>query len=396
MTEVKRVVHLRGRIIRVALSVVAALVLAGAVGCGDDDSQNEATGAAGGGGGEGLAEARQIVREAERPLEFQFAGEPFDATEARGKNVWFIGVSLEVPFVKTWLTGMREALGTVGAEVTAFDGKGQVSEMNRGIQQAIAANADAIFIGSGQIKALSASAARAESAGIPVINGMGGKPQIPRDVPGVVAEVTVDFEQIGELVAAWTLADQGDDEGNVLAIESSDVDATEHYVRGLTETFERLAPDRSLDVEDVPVAQWQTRLPTLTRTAVQRDPELSHLIPLYDGMTLSVLPALTQAGAADRVRIASTNATPVVLESLEKGTPVKADVGTPTNWLGWASADQVLRVITDNPPVEDEQIPVRLFTENNIGELDIEGDESSWYGDVDLGAEYGKIWGVSG
>jgi ribose transport system substrate-binding protein len=394
MSELKRAIHHKRRAVTVALSVAAAVLMVVAAGCGGDDAANEASAGVGDGGAE-VADAKRIFQDADQPLTFQFDGEPFDASQARGKNVWFIGVSLSVPFVKTWFSGMDEALRTIGAEVTAFDGKGQVSEMNRGIHQAIAAKADAIFIGSGQLQALAASIAEAERAGIPVINGMGGRPEVPSDVPGVVAEVTVDFEQIGRTLGAWTVADEGG-AVNVLVINSSDVDASEHYVRGITETIERLAPGSSVKVENVPVAQWETRLTTLTRTAVQRDPDLRHLIPVYDGMTLAVLPALTQAGAADRIKIGSTNATPAVLKNLKNGTAIRADVGTPTKWLGWASADQALRVMTHNPPVKDEQVPFRLFTTSNIGEIDIDGEESSWYGDVDLQSEYGKIWGVSG
>lgn len=391
MVETRRA---RGRRawIAVALSTVAVLSMAAAAGCGGDDDDGEATGA--GDSSAGVAEARQIVARAEGPLEFQFDGKPFEAAKARGKEVWFIGLALAVPQQQAWLAGMKEGLATVGAKVTAFDGKARVSEMNRGIQQAIAANADAIFIAAGQLKSLSASIARAESAGIPVINGEGGEPRIPREVPGVVAEANNDFEEVGRVLGAWTVADKGG-EVNALVIESSDVDATAPYVRGITETIERLAPGSSVKVEDVPVAQWQSRLPTLTRTAVQRDPELDYLLPLYDGMTLAVLPALRQAAAEDRVKVGSANATQAVLETLEQGTALKADILTPPTWLGWASADQVLRAMTGTRPVEDEQIPIRLFTENNIGEIDIDADESTWYGGVDFKERYRQIWGAS-
>jgi ribose transport system substrate-binding protein len=389
MTEPKRVIDLR--VITLVLSVVALLLVGLTAGCGGDDDGDEPTGAA---GGAGVAEAREIVAEAEKPLQFEFEGPSFDATEARGKDVWFIGISLQVPQVHAWLAGTEAGLGTVGVNVTAFDGKGQVAEMNRGIQQAIAANADAIIIGSGQIESLSASIARAESAGIPVINGEGGEPVIPRDVPGVVAEANHDFEEIGRLVGAWAVADAGGPV-NALVIESTDTAPSKPYVRGITETIERLAPESSVSVENVPVAQWETRLPTLTRTAVQGDPELDYLLPLYDGMILAMLPALQLAGAEDRVRIGTANATPAVLENLEEGTALKADVFTTPEWLGWASADQALRAMTGTPPVRDERIPLGLATENNIDEIDIQGPESTQYPDVDLKDDYGKVWGVA-
>ncbi|MEA2386597.1 MAG: ribose transport system substrate-binding protein [Thermoleophilaceae bacterium] len=395
MTEWKYARQLRRWNTRTVLSsVAAAFMIAGAVGCGDDDDGGgNGGGSASGGSEQTVAEAKKIVSDAEKTVEFTFDGESFDSAEASGKTVWFVPVGLEVPVTQAWLKGLEEALEVVGAEVKTFDSKGQVAEANRGIEQAVAANADLIIINGLPLEALSASIARAERADIPVVNTVGGKPEIPSDVPGVVAEVTFDFETVGTWLGAWAVAENGGEAVKALVVQSSEVMASEHEVRGIVDTIERLAPGSSVKVEDVPVAQWQTRLPTLTRTAVQRDPDLGYLIPLYDGMTLSMLPALQAAGAEDRVKIASFNATPAVLENVKAGTAMGADAGGPNTWFGWAMADQALRLMTGNEPVEDEQVPARLFTSTNIGEIDID-DESTYYGDIDFKAEYRRIWGV--
>jgi ribose transport system substrate-binding protein len=379
------------RLMLISMTIAAVVTISSLSACGGSDDSSSNAGAA---DGEGVSQAKQIVNQSLQPVEFTFSGEHFDASAARGKSVWFVPISLEVPVEQTWLAALEEALGTVGVNVTAFDGKAEVSEMNRGIDQAIAAKADAIVIGAGPVQLLSGAIGRAQQAGIPVINSFYGVPRIPHDPPGLVAEVTYDYTAIGRLLAAWTVADAEGSPGQVVAFQSSEVDASRPEVAGIESSLDELAPDTEVKVENVPVADWQTRLPTLTQTTVQSNPDLEYMLPLYDGMTLSILPALRQANASDRVKVASLNATPAVLDEIKNDGPMKADVGAPNNWWGWAAADQVLRVLTGNQPVRDEQIPIRLFTADNIDQIDTQGDESTWYGNVDYKGQYKAIWGL--
>jgi ABC-type sugar transport system substrate-binding protein len=148
-----------------------------------------------------------------------------------------------------------------------------------------------------------------------------------------------------------------------------------------------------VQVRDVPVARWTSDLPTLTGTLV-RDRNLKYLLPLYDGMVLNMLPAVHIANAENRVKIVSFNALPAILTSLKKRDVVAGDVGTSGQQLGWAMADQVLRILTKRKPVRDVRLPVRLFTRRNIGSINLKGSQASWYGSLDFKKAYKKLWGV--
>ena len=59
-----------------------------------------------------------------------------------------------------------------------------------------------------------------------------------------------------------------------------------------------------------------------------------------------------------------------------------------------ALADQALRVLAGQPAVADENVPLRLFTRDDVGTIDPTKDESTWYGSVNPICEYHKLWGL--
>ena len=69
-----------------------------------------------------------------------------------------------------------------------------------------------------------------------------------------------------------------------------------------------------------------------------------------------MVPAINGILAAkDKVKVASFNATPVVIQNeLVKQSPLAADIDGPDQWYGVALADQALRVLAGQPPVDRE------------------------------------------
>ena len=98
----------------------------------------------------------------------------------------------------------------------------------------------------------------------------------------------------------------------------------------------------------------------MTRSALLANPNLNYILPLYDGMTIYMNPAIKQTHRT--VRMASFNATPVVMQTeVSKPSPLIADVGGPNQWYAVALADQVLRVLAGQKPVKSENVPLRLL-----------------------------------
>jgi ribose transport system substrate-binding protein len=239
--------------------------------------------------------------------------------------------------------------------------------------------------------------AKAKAAGIKFITGQSGRPGLPTSPPGRVAEVTFDYYQVGRIIGAWFAADSSCKKGApqiITTTSSRQPSAAE--VSGIQSAIQQYCPGMKLPaVQNVLIPDWATKLPTVVRSDLLANKNLNYILPLYDGMTLYMNPAIKQMHLSHPVKMAAFNATPVVMQnSVAKSSPLVADVGGPNQWYGVAVADQVLRVLTGAAPVKSENVPLRLFTPANIKSIDVTKDEATWYGSVNPICNYHKLWGI--
>jgi ribose transport system substrate-binding protein len=98
--------------------------------------------------------------------------------------------------------------------------------------------------------------------------------------------------------------------------------------------------------------------------------------------------------------VVSHDGTLAALQQLKAGNYVAAEFGYNLDALAWYGADQVLRMMTGAPAVQNEQFPFRrLFDKGNVGELDLTGGGQSsgtWYGSADYRAGFIQLWGLTG
>jgi ribose transport system substrate-binding protein len=164
-----------------------------------------------------------------------------------------------------------------------------------------------------------------------------------------------------------------------------------NMVKGFSDELKRLCPECSVTVVDAPAADWESSLATLTTSNLQTHPEINTLVPVFDAMVGLIEPVLASSGL-NKVSIVTYNATKPALQLLAKKELVTGDVGGSPYWLGWATIDQVARLATATAPVDDVNVPHRLFDATNIQSIDLGKPQQSWYADVDLKNEYSKLW----
>jgi ribose transport system substrate-binding protein len=368
--------------------VAGVLFLSTACGTGSDSST-------GGSSSADVKKAQARVDQVSKEPEFTF-DTPLGKKPEQGKEVVYISVLLGIPFSQEIVGGFEDAIEASGNESRVVDANGSVKEGERLFQQAIDQGADAIVIQSIDTEALRAPVEDAKRAGIPVIALFENNPRLPtpeEEQLGVFGHVSFDYTEAGRLQSDWVIADSGGD-AHAVIIQSPDSGVAKPQVQGNKSEFEKLCPDScEYEVEDVLQADWATRIPTLTSTAL-KDPTVNYLMPIYDGMATYVTPEVAKAGAQDRVKVTSINADRPQMKQLADGEIIGALVGQPLDWLGWAVADQTLRAMNGAKPVANEEIPLRVFTEDNVQALDLEADQSKWFGDADYQGEYMKLWGV--
>jgi len=347
---------------------------------------------------DGVTEAQELVTALEAPVTFIAPGEPLQVGDAlEGKTVYFVANGLNFPFVQNVLAGVQQAADLVGMNVIAVDGAGESAKAAGLVEQGIAQGVDAIILQSFPAEQLVESVQAAQEAGIPVLEMFGRDPQLPSEELseiGVSAITSFCYGCAGQQMAQFVVADSGGD-ANVVLFDVPEIGVSALERDGFVSELARLCADCTVTVVEAPLAQWNQQLPSLTASVLQNDATVNYLVPLFDSMIALMKPSVFAAGAEESVKFVSYNGTLPALQDLANEELVVADVGGMNRWVGWAGMDQIVRLLTGSDPVEDTMIPNRIFTANNIGELDLEADETVWYGEVDLAAEYGALWGVT-
>ena len=377
---------------RFAATLALVVAILAAPGCGEEGDGDEGSGAPKGSAA-GVRAARAEIERFRALPRFVAPGPAFDAERAlRGKLIFEIPITSEVPFIGAVEEGMRQAAEEVGAELVVYPNQGRPSQWAQGIRAAITRRADAILLLAQDPELVRPQIARAEEAGIPVVvlRTTGEGERCPATgttcVPGP-------FEQAGRLEADWVIARSGG-MANVLVITSNDARSTGPLIRGLKHEFAANCRACNVRYVDVPIPDWATKLRGEVQAALVRDPMIDYVIPIYDSMSQFVAPAIVAAGAADRIGIAAFNGTPFVLEMLQEGEVVEMDVGENLAWVGWASMDQAFRVVAGEAPVRSERTPLRVFDSGNVDETGTPPRFDRGYGGAYVEG-YRRLWGVA-
>ncbi|HEY1855348.1 MAG TPA: sugar ABC transporter substrate-binding protein [Solirubrobacterales bacterium] len=399
---------------RLLFSLAAVLVLAVALAaCGGSSSSDsgattaaEGTESSSGSGAQaaGIKEAGETFDSLLAPPELKLVGEKFDAKKSAGKTVYYINTDDSIPITTIWREVAIEQLERYGVHVVSLDGKGSTTEYNKDMNTAISRGADAIFTMAVNPPLISQQIKAAKAAGIPVITGAEGLPNVKETatyVEGVTAGVSYDYHEVGKVEADWVAADSKGS-AHVLFISNEDQPSSKYVVAEFEKELSRTCPDCTVEFKDVPAAQVTTTLPTLVQTSLQRDPEINYVVPGYDFNVPEIETGLRQAGLTDRVRIGSWNAVPAVMQSLQnKQSPMSMELGAPNNWFSFAIADTVMRTLSGVEPVvwgteESAFMGFRAFDKESVEGLDVsEYDDAEFYElpDSKVQAAFEGLWG---
>lgn len=336
----------------------------------------------------GVDQAKAAVEKAKSMPQFVAPGQSFDISKLKGKHVWIITSTLAVPFVATIAHGAEAAAKEAGLTTTLFDGKGEVTEWNRGLSQAVAQHADGIITVGASPELMKGPMAAALEAKIPVVDTLTAD-QAASLVPGTFAHVSISFRHSGELQADYAIA-ESNGKAHVLILGDNEFPGEVTRVEGMQHEFKALCPDCVVTVQDTQVGNLGVKLGQLTQTLLRRSPDIAYILPTYDAQGIYVVPAIKAANLDKPVQVIGSDAVTSNLDWIRNGNVQVADVGEPDVWAGWAAVDEIARAMLGLPSVE-EGIPLRLFTADNL--KDVPNDENALFGG-DYVAQYRKLWGL--
>jgi ribose transport system substrate-binding protein len=393
---------------RRALALMAALAVTVSVAaCGSSDDDSATTASSGGSstaaatqeasaGGGGVAHAQEQIEAYSKVPDFQIAdAEPVDVAALKGKHIFNIPITSGIPFFVETDKIMQKTAEEQGLKFTEFTNDGTPQQWADGMNQAIAQKVDIINLqGSPDPKLIVPQLKKAKDAGIPVtITHFYQDGTTPPDevLPYITGFDTVPFETVGRLEADWTIA-KSDGKANVLVITADEVAASAPIMKGIKDEFATQCPDCTVDVVNVPIAQWGSKIQPEVQSAITKNPNLDWVIPIYDGMSTPAGAGIQAAGKANDIKVATYNGTPAMLKQVADQPWMDMDISESMAWLAYANLDTVFRGLAGQDSI-DEKAPLRIMSKDNIAEAGNPPTPNKGLGDSYL-AGYEKLWGL--
>jgi ribose transport system substrate-binding protein len=324
------------------------------------------------------------VEAALEPSELVAPEAALDLTALAGKSIWYITNS-QNQFSTEMSDGVEAAGEAAGVDITVFDGQNSTSRYSEGINQAIAQDADGIILMAVQPAVVKEDLAAAEAAGIQVLSTLNGDPDEPV-ADGTFGNLTADYTADGELMGRWAVYDSGC-AANVVVVQSSPVHVWDLAAQGIESAVTADCSDCSVKVLDIDPAKIATDTGTQLQTALQVDPDVNYVLPVWDSAMPYVAPAVLSSGTS--AKVLAHDGISASLELIAAGTDQQGTVAMPPpGWIGWAAFDEVARAVT-GAEIPDYVIPTRLVTTENVGDGSV-ADVSPNYTDYE--AAFTKAW----
>lgn len=389
----------RRRMALVAVSTAACMVVLAACSSSGNPQQTGSTSQQAGSTSAGVSSGvdlsyvnGQLAKYSSLP-NFTPPGPAFDAGKLMaGKTIFSIGVNNSDQFVQVLQDGMKQVASQSGARFTVFSNHGSPAEWVQGMQTAVNEKVSVIDLLSGINPAqLHPQIAQAKAAGIPVVVSDAYDVAQEPD-PMVTATADVPYAQAGRLMADWTISDTAG-KADVLVIGSSDVVSSNFMVQAIQNEFQKYCSTCKVKPIDVTVADWATQTQPQVEAALNADPNINYILPVYDSQSQFIVPAIAAAGKTGRVHIATYDGTPFVLKMMQDDSTIRMDVGEDLDWVSKAVMDQDMRVAAGLKPVADTNTPLYIFTKKNVDTAGVPPRNSTGYGTAYI-AGYNKLWGL--
>ncbi|NEI74482.1 substrate-binding domain-containing protein [Rhizobium lusitanum] len=302
------------------------------------------------------------------------------------KKLMVVPFSSAVEFTGGVATQMTEIAKQIGFRYEHYRTQGQPSQWIQGINQAITQHYNLVDVLMSDPRVLLPQAKQADQAGVKIVAAHASGFDTPAPAP--FQNVQIDYTEAGRLMAQWAVfKTQG--KANVLAIVAEDSFSANSLQNGIKDVMSQ-CKECKVKYLNVPVTDWATRMQSTVQSALLADHSINYILPIYDGMAQFVVPAVDLTQSADRVKIATFNGSPYVLQLVQQG-KVEMDIGESIDWVAHAIVDAEMRILCGLTPVKDPKVPLYIFEASNAKSAGTPPKISTGYGDAYLDG-YRKLW----
>jgi ABC-type sugar transport system substrate-binding protein len=239
--------------------------------------------------------------------------------------------------------------------------------------------------------------AKAKAANIPVISTSNAT--APGE-QGYVLDTSPNLEAVGAAIADWVIVDS---KGKAVFTPYLDKEFQSNISteEGLLKELELCTTCTVKPTETFVATDVGNGLGASTVAYLRKNPDVDYFHASFDPAATDQVPAIMQAGLGDRVKASSILGDSQNLKFIADGQVQAADGAWDNEYEGWATVDQIIRLVTKKPLHVSEGVPARfkygenipyvLLTKDNLPEGD-----KDWRASFDYIAEYKKLWGLAG
>ncbi len=309
----------------------------------------------------------------------------------KGRTVYYIPLVQQIPgFVVTAQT-MKVALAKAGLKLQVCDGQGQPTAVAACVQQAIGAKAAGIITDAIPYGMAGNAFNAAKGKGVPIIIADQIAPPGTTNsnavtyVPGVIDQPSQ--------IAWWLIAHSKGTAHAIIAVEA-DSPSSKQYVTSSLPIYAQYCPGCKITLETI-TATTNSLLASATSSNILATPSATYYYTEFEDSLQPTIQGIQQSGRTD-MSLSVAGGSVNGLGLLKGNSVVKAVVAVDQAYAGWALTDEILRMMTKSGPV-NETFPSRLFTEQNIGSIQVTPAAQAsgeWFGDTSFQGAFAKLWGA--
>ncbi|MCI9210651.1 MAG: sugar ABC transporter substrate-binding protein [Eubacterium sp.] len=291
----------------------------------------------------------------------------------------------------TPLAAIEEVGGNFDWTCQWFNGKGDPTEQNKAIMDAVSWKADVIVCASVDAASIQQGLTTAKEAEIPVVSTSNGTDE-PNEGTNTVSgdqldfafDVGVDYRALGVSIADWMIADAGN-EGSIAVFGAKEYPSCMATEYGL---LEELAQS-DMEISEVMYFTGGQVGDSLNRQVIgylQSNPDTKYVFMPYDPAAIQVCQALATAGYDD-VKVCSILGTAAYQELIASGSCAAASAAYDMVYMGWGCADQFIRLLNGQElfSPHGENVPYCVIDSTNLSDGD-------WVSTYDYKSDFLALW----
>jgi ribose transport system substrate-binding protein len=342
------------------------------------------------------AATSDIVAEAKKVVADQLAAAsgwdgPTGGPKAQspGATIVYVASDLTNGGISAVGDGVKEAATTIGWSLKILDGKASVQGRTDAMSQAIALNPAGIILGGFNAEEQKVAIEQATAAKIPVVGWHAASAPGPDAATGLFTNITTDPLEVSKLAAYYAIA-TSDGTAGVIIYTDSQYQIAIDKANAMQDIIKQCTTCTLLAYEDSPIAEAQSRMPSLVASELQKyGDKFTYMLAINGNYFSGSRAALVDAGIAGDAApyaVAAGDGDAAEFQRIRNKDYQRASVAETVYLQGWQLVDELNRAIAGEAD-SGYVAPPSLIDVTNVPAGDV-FDPATKYRD-----NYKAIWG---